>query len=71
MREIVNARRPVVGDKVMRDAATHNPGKVQLGDGAPVFAPPAIRAGDKVMRDAATHNPGKVQLGDGAPVFGR
>jgi hypothetical protein len=25
------------GDKVMRDAATHNPGKVQLGDGAPVF----------------------------------
>ena len=37
MREIVNARMPVVGEKVVRDAATHNPGKVQLGDGAPVF----------------------------------
>jgi hypothetical protein len=44
---------------------------VQLGDGAPVFAPASIRAGDKVMRDTATHNQGKVQLGDGAPVFGR
>ena len=72
MYEIVNARRPVVGDKVERDAATHNQGKVQLGDGAPVFAPvSSIRAGDKVMRDAASHNQGKVQLGDGAPVFGR
>ena len=38
MYEIVNARRPVVGEKVVRDAATHNPGKVQLGEGAaPVF----------------------------------
>jgi hypothetical protein len=37
MHEIVNARRPVVGDNVERDAATQNPGKVQLGDGAPVF----------------------------------
>jgi hypothetical protein len=25
------------GDKVMRDTATLNQGKVQLGDGAPVF----------------------------------
>src|SRR5262249_56710676 len=69
MHEIVNARLPVVGDKVERDAATHNQGKVQLGDGAPVFAPRSIRAGDKVMRDTASHNEGKVQLGDGAPVF--
>jgi len=44
---------------------------VQLGDGAPVFAPASIRAGDKVTRDTATYNHGKVQLGDGAPVFGR
>jgi len=55
----------------VRDAATHNQGKVQLGEGAPVFAPRAIRAGEKVVRDAATHNQGKVQLGEGAPVFGR
>ena len=71
MNEIVNARRPVVGDKVERDAATRNQCKVQLGEGAPVFAPRAIRSGEKVVRDAATHNPGKVQLGEGAPVFGR
>ena len=39
MHEIVNARRPVVGEKVVRDAATHNEGRVQLGEGAaPVFA---------------------------------
>jgi len=25
------------GDKVTRDTATYNHGKVQLGDGAPVF----------------------------------
>jgi hypothetical protein len=25
------------GDTVIRDTATHNQGKVQLGDGAPVF----------------------------------
>ena len=38
MYKIVNVRRPVVGEKVVRDAATHNPGKVQLGEGsAPVF----------------------------------
>jgi hypothetical protein len=71
MNEIVNARRPVVGDKVERDAATRNHGKVQLGEGAPVFAPRSIRSGEKVVRDAATHNHGKVQLGEGAPVFGR
>ena len=38
MHEIVKVRRPVVGEKVVRDAATHNQGKVQLGEGAaPVF----------------------------------
>ncbi len=51
--------------------ATLNQGKVQLGEGAPVFAPRAIRSGEKVERDAATRNQGKVQLGEGAPVFGR
>src|SRR5256886_7331698 len=73
MHEIVNVRRPVVGEKVVRDAATHNRGTVQLGEGAaPVFAPRAIRSGEKAVRDAATHNPGKGQLGEGsAPVFGR
>ena len=73
MHEIVKARRPVVGEKVVRDAATHNQGKVQLGEGAaPVFAPRAIRSGEKVVRDAATQNQGKVRLGEGAaPVFGR
>ena len=50
MHEIVKARRPVVGEKVVRDAATHNQGKVQLGEGAaPVFAPRAIRSGEKVV----------------------
>jgi hypothetical protein len=57
-----------VGDKVIRDAATANEGKVRLGDEAPVFAP-AIRTGDKVIRDATTVNQGKVRLGDEAPVF--
>jgi hypothetical protein len=73
MHEIVKVRRPVVGEKVVRDAATLNQGKVQLGEGAaPVFAPRAIRSGEKVARDAATLNQGKVQLGEGsAPVFGR
>ena len=37
MHEIMNARRPVVGDRVERDAATSNQGKVRLGDSAPVF----------------------------------
>ena len=38
MQKIVNARRPVVGEKVVRDAATQNQGKVHLGEGAaPVF----------------------------------
>jgi len=27
------------GDKVTRDAATANQGKVRLGDGAPIFRP--------------------------------
>jgi hypothetical protein len=54
-----------VGDKVTQETATANPGKVRLGDQAPVFA----RAGDKVIRDTATVNPGNVHLGDQAPVF--
>jgi hypothetical protein len=60
----------LAGDKVVRDAATQNQGKVHLGDAAPVFVRP-IRAGDKVVRDAATQNQGNVRLGDAAPVFGR
>jgi hypothetical protein len=71
MNDIVKVRSVRCGDKIERDRATHNEGKAQLGDGAPVFAPASIRAGDKVTRDSATHNPGKVKLGDGAPVFGR
>jgi hypothetical protein len=71
MSDIVNPRSIRAGDKVVRDTATQNQGKVQLGDGAPVFAPRSIRAGDTVVRDTATQNQGKVQLGDGAPVFGR
>lgn len=58
------------GDKVVRDAATKNAGKVLLGDAAPVFVRP-IRSGDKVTRDAATKNAGKVLLGDAAPIFAR
>ena len=30
-------RRPVMGERVERDAATGNQGKVRLGDSAPVF----------------------------------
>src|SRR5581483_501993 len=58
------------GDKVARDVATENQGRVHLGDDARVFAP-AIRAGDKVGRDVATANSGKVHLGDDARVFTR
>jgi hypothetical protein len=54
-----------LGDKVIRDHATLNQGKVHLGDFAPIF----VRAGDKAVRDAATVNEGKVHLGDFAPVF--
>ena len=71
MHEIVNARRPVMGERVERDAATSNQGKVRLGDAAPVFAPRRPVMGDKVERNAATSNQGKVRLGDAAPVFGR
>jgi CRISPR/Cas system CMR subunit Cmr4 (Cas7 group RAMP superfamily) len=72
MVDIGSAPRPIRrGDKVNRDLATRNLGKVQLGDAAPVFVPRQVRSGDKVERDAATRNPGKVQLGDAAPVFGR
>jgi CRISPR/Cas system CMR subunit Cmr4 (Cas7 group RAMP superfamily) len=63
-----SAKQPIrAGDKVIRDAATQNQGRVKLGDAAPVFRP--IRAGDKVMPDAATQNQGRVKLGDAAPVF--
>ncbi len=66
-----SALRPIrAGDKVVRDAATRDQGKVRLGDWAPVFVRP-IRAGDKVIRDAATRDQGKVRLGDFAPVFVR
>ena len=54
------------GDKVIRDTATVDQGKVRLGDWAPVF----VRAGDKVVRDTSTVDQGKVRLGDWAPVFG-
>jgi hypothetical protein len=39
MSDIVKARPIRCGDRVERDRATHNEGVVQLGDGAPVFAP--------------------------------
>ncbi len=66
-----SALRPVrAGDKVIRDAATRDQGKVRLGDAAPVFVRP-VRAGDKVIRDPATRDQGKVRLGDAAPVFVR
>jgi CRISPR/Cas system CMR subunit Cmr4 (Cas7 group RAMP superfamily) len=54
-------------DKVVRDSASQNTGKVRVGDAAPAFA--TIRAGDKVVRDAASQNTGKVRLGDAAPIF--
>jgi hypothetical protein len=58
--------RPIqTGDKVVRDNATENPGKVHLGDYAPAFA----RPGAKVVRDSTTLNQGKVHLGDYAPAF--
>ena len=66
-----SAPRPIRAvDKVMRDAATRDQGKVRLGDCAPVFVR-SIRPGDKVSRDAATKDQGKVRLGDCAPVFVR
>jgi len=55
------------GDKVTRDTAIVNQGKVHLGDNAPAF----VRAGDKVIRHTATANQGKVRLGDNAPAFVR
>jgi hypothetical protein len=57
MHEIVNARRPVVGDKVERDAATCNQGKVRLGDAAPVFAPLTPRIKLAVCRGNAMRSP--------------
>jgi hypothetical protein len=72
MRNIGNALRPIRrGNKVKRDMATNNPGRVHLGDCAPVFAPRSIRPGDKVERDTATRTAGRVHLGDCAPVFVR
>ena len=59
------------GEKVVRDAATRNQGKVQLGEAPPRCSRRGHRSGEKVVRDAATRNQGKVQLGDAAPVFGR
>jgi hypothetical protein len=59
------------GDKVARDTATSNQGKVRLGDNAPIFCARPIRAGDKAVRDTATSNQGKVHLGDNAPIFRR
>jgi sRNA-binding carbon storage regulator CsrA len=58
------------GDKVVRNIATQDSGKVRLGDNAPAFVR-TIRAGDKVVRDASTQDSGKVRLGDNAPVFTR
>jgi hypothetical protein len=58
------------GDKLVRNTATQDAGKVRLGDSAPVFTRP-IRAGDKVVRDTATQDSSKVRLGDSAPVFTR
>lgn len=66
-----SARRSIrSGDKVTRDTATRDHGKVRLGDQAPVFVRP-VRAGDKVVRNTDTHDQGKVRLGDQAPVFSR
>jgi hypothetical protein len=60
-----STQRPVRrGDKVAREANTHDQGTIRLGDNAPIF-----RAGDKAIRDTATANQGKVRLGDMAPVF--
>jgi hypothetical protein len=59
-----------LGDKVIRDAATTDQGKVHLGECAPVFVRP-IRAGDKVIRDATTQDKGNVHLGECAPIFRR
>jgi hypothetical protein len=58
-----------VGDKVVRDSATMNEGKVRLGEASPMFRP--IRSGDKVVRDAASQDQGKVRLGEAAPMFHR
>ena len=59
-----------LGDKVSRDAATTDQGKVHLGECAPVFVR-SIRTGDKVVRDARTQNKGNVRLGECAPIFRR
>ena len=72
MTGIDNALRSIrPGDKVKRDTATCNRGRVQLGDAAPAFAPLSPRSGEKIERNIATRNEMKVQLGDAAPIFGR
>jgi hypothetical protein len=50
-------RRPATGDKVERDAATCNQGKVRLGDAAPVFAPLTPRIKLAVCRGNAMRSP--------------
>jgi hypothetical protein len=45
LQEPVATGRVVSANWVLPDAATHNQGKVQLGDGAPIFAPPSVRPG--------------------------
>src|SRR5260221_6661751 len=52
----VNARPIRSGDKVMRDTATLNQGKVQFGDGAAVFARAPPSAGGTVTGDATSLN---------------
>jgi hypothetical protein len=59
-----------LGDKVIRDAATTDQGKVHLGECAPVFVR-SIRTGDKVVRDTRTQDKGHVRLGECAPIFRR
>jgi len=42
MTKKIETRKIQAGDKVVRDEATQNVGKIRLGDGAPVF----VRLGD-------------------------
>jgi hypothetical protein len=58
-------------NSVRSHSATHDTGKVRLGDMAPIFEEPAGSRPDikKNKRDAATQDSGKVRLGDMAPGF--
>jgi hypothetical protein len=72
MTDVGSAPRPIRrGDKVNRDVATRNQGRVQLGESAPAFALRPIRPGDRVEHDTATRNQSRVRLGESAPVFSR